>query len=116
MALKDRKLVVYNTSVSHGFKLMDGDKLITIIKWIPSPTSNCQVSGLLTTDEIYRIPDAQIIHLFAEIRRLGYKSQILVPISNKRSIKKIDKLISENKLHCKITNETSFGKIYLIYV
>ena len=116
MALKDRKLVVYNTIVSHGFKLMDGDKLITIIKWSISPTSNCQVSGLTTADEIYRIPDAQIIWLFEEIRRLGYKSQILVPISNKRSIKKIDKLISENKLYCKTTNETSFGKIYLIYV
>lgn len=116
MALKDRKLVVYNTSVNHGFKLMDGDKLITIIKWIPSPTSNCQVSGLLTTDEIYRIPDPEIIHLFAEIRRLGYKSQILVPVSDKRSIKKIDKLIEEKKLKCKTTNETSFGKIYLIYV
>ena len=116
MALKDRKLVVYNTSVSHGFKLMDGDKLITIIKWIPSPTSNCQVSGLSTADEIYRIPDTQIINLFAEIRRLSTKRQILTPISNKRSIKKIDKLIEEKKLKCKTTNETSFGKIYLIYV
>ena len=116
MALKDRKLVVYNTSVSRGFKLMDGDKLITIIKWTSSPTSNCQVSGLLNTDEICRIPDAQIIHLFAEVRRLGYKSQILVPVSDKRSIKKIDKLIEEKKLKCKTTNETSFGKIYLIYV
>ena len=116
MALKDRKLVVYNTSVSYGFKLMDGDKLITIIKWIPSPTSNCQVSGLSTADEIYRMSDNLIIYLFEKIRRLGYKQQILVPISNKRSIKKIDKLIEEKKLKCKTTNETSFGKIYLIYV
>ena len=115
MALKDRKLVVCN-GIAYNFKLMDGNKLITNIKWTASPTSNCQVSGLLNTDEIYRIPDAQIIHLFAEVRRLGYKSQILVPVSDKRSIKKIDKLIEEKKLKCKTTNETSFGKIYLIYV
>ena len=115
MALKDRKLVVCS-SRNYNFRLMDGNTLITNVNWDPSPTSNCQVSGLLAGDEIYRIPDAQIIHLFAEIRRLGYKSQILVPVSNKRSIKKIDKLIEEKKLKCKTTNETSFGKIYLIYV
>ena len=115
MALKDRKLVVCSSRI-YNFKLLDGNTLITNVNWSLGPTSNCQVSGLLAGDEIYRMSDNLIIYLFAEIRRLGYKSQILVPISNKRSIKKIDKLISENKLHCKTTNETSFGKIYLIYV
>lgn len=115
MALKDRKLVVCN-SRNYNFKLMDGNTLITNINWNPSPTANCQVSGLLAGDEIYRIPDAQIIWLFEEIRRKSAKRQILTPISNKRSIKKIDKLIEEKKLKCKTTNETSFGKIYLIYV
>ena len=115
MALKDRKLVACS-SRNYNFKLLDGNTLITNVNWNPSPTANCQVSGLLAGDEIYRIPDAQIIWLFEEIRRKSAKRQILTPISDKRSIKKIDKLIEEKKLRCKTTNETSFGKIYLIYV
>lgn len=115
MALKDRKLVVCN-SRNYNFKLMDGNTLITNVNWNPSPTSNCQVSGLLAGDEIYRMSDNLIIYLFEQIRIKSSKKQILTPVSNKRSIKKIDKLIAEKKLHCKTTNETSFGKIYLIYV
>lgn len=104
----------YKYEIKKNYVIYRNDLIFDTLNNNISPTCNCQIFSINNMNSIYVLSLSQIKDIIFYHCKNYSKSQLLITLSDKRSIKKFNKFLDFYKINSKLIVESETNISYLI--